>query len=847
MAEEIRFRRIIGLFLLGFVCHTSHTFAGGGISTDGSLGQPARIISAPNSLANVEIKQNEGATLGRNLFHSFAKFNIESGQAVTFTENTTNALDNVISRVTGGTRSEINGTLRSTPGGHANFYLINPSGVIFGQNASIDVPATFHVNTADELNFKSGGKFSASQPTMSSISATEPTAFGFLGTSKVNNGLIEMNRSFLNFNNHPVDVDFISGQIKIKGALLIGENIRMVAVRGKGEVSAEKNLPLPNQIPTPNNSGDIKISDFSNISGNGYGTARVALWGNNTILKDSSVVAYNLGIENAARGVEIKSNYLKIDAGPVYYIVTNKGKGGDITVNSNSIDVINGGRIINEIPFYGSGDAGKTVITAANLNLMNGGTIKSATSGVKGHGSNIIVSAKNIKIEGAETGILSISEGLGNAGSITVNTINDLNLKRGGLIGSVTALSQGGNLIINAKNVVADGEGTTTSGMLATSNGIGNVGNINIKASGDIKLFNGGFISGVTKTTARGGHVEVFAYNLIIDGKGTIALIDTTTHGSGDAGNLIINVKGDLSIKNTGVITAFSIGSGHAGNIQVTASNVTIDGKNNIETITGIEATAHKSGNAGHVSLSTGGNLNLNNGGLIITSSLSKGSSGDIEIKANNVNIDGDRSVIVTANSGLGSAGKVIIHSNRMLTIKNEGGIFSINTGLGNGGNVELFSKNITLQNSGITTSVTGSAGNGGNIDIIADALVMETGLIRANTGAAGGSGGDINLNLKALIASGNMLTVGGSNPISWQPGIFGQNVIQAAAPNGINGQIQSSAPQLNISGELANLGSPKFDRNFLSVEYCSLGSGSSLRRLGKGGLQPKASDAWVY
>jgi filamentous hemagglutinin family protein len=119
--------------------------ADGGLSTDGTVG-PKQTLSG----SQADIPQSLGTTVGKNVFHSFSQFNVDKGQTVTFQENAPNTLDNVISRVTGGNRSDINGTLRSTPGGHANLYLINPNGVVFGPNAKLDVPGDFHASTADE-------------------------------------------------------------------------------------------------------------------------------------------------------------------------------------------------------------------------------------------------------------------------------------------------------------------------------------------------------------------------------------------------------------------------------------------------------------------------------------------------------------------------------------------------------------------------------------------------------------------------------------------------------------------------------------------------------------------------
>ena len=68
------------------------------------------------------------------------------GQSALFI-TTTPTLANVISRVTGGSASQINGRLMLLPlaGGAPNFFFINPAGVTFGAGASIDVPGAFHV------------------------------------------------------------------------------------------------------------------------------------------------------------------------------------------------------------------------------------------------------------------------------------------------------------------------------------------------------------------------------------------------------------------------------------------------------------------------------------------------------------------------------------------------------------------------------------------------------------------------------------------------------------------------------------------------------------------------------
>lgn len=87
---------------------------------------------------------------GGNLFHSFPQFNLGDGQIANFL--TAPQIQNILGRVTGGTPSWINGLIQVT-GGNSNLLLMNPAGVIFGPNASLNVPAAFTVTTANAVGF----------------------------------------------------------------------------------------------------------------------------------------------------------------------------------------------------------------------------------------------------------------------------------------------------------------------------------------------------------------------------------------------------------------------------------------------------------------------------------------------------------------------------------------------------------------------------------------------------------------------------------------------------------------------------------------------------------------------
>jgi filamentous hemagglutinin family protein len=142
------------------------------ITLDGSL-SPRGALTGPH----YSISDSVGQIRGPNLFHSFGQFNLSRGESATFTGP--NTIANILSRVTGGSPSSIDGTIRSQIPG-ANLYLLNPNGVLFGPNASLDVSGSFHVSTAEVIRLADGGAFFANPAAPSVLTVAPPAAFGFL-------------------------------------------------------------------------------------------------------------------------------------------------------------------------------------------------------------------------------------------------------------------------------------------------------------------------------------------------------------------------------------------------------------------------------------------------------------------------------------------------------------------------------------------------------------------------------------------------------------------------------------------------------------------------------------------
>lgn len=90
-------------------------------------------------------------------------------------------VSNVISRVIGGSPSNINGTVQAL---NANLFFINPSGIVFGPSASLNVSGSAYFSTAQQLRLSDGGIFTANTGLLafdSTLSVGSPVSFGFFG------------------------------------------------------------------------------------------------------------------------------------------------------------------------------------------------------------------------------------------------------------------------------------------------------------------------------------------------------------------------------------------------------------------------------------------------------------------------------------------------------------------------------------------------------------------------------------------------------------------------------------------------------------------------------------------
>ena len=138
---------------------------------DNTLGKESSLVNSINSL---EDRIDGGAIRGTNLFHSFQEFSIGNARSVYFSNPS--QIQNILTRVTGNNQSQILGKLGVM--GNANLFLINPKGIIFGKDASLDINGSFVGSTASFIDFIDGTEFSAVAADKPFLTISTPLGLG---------------------------------------------------------------------------------------------------------------------------------------------------------------------------------------------------------------------------------------------------------------------------------------------------------------------------------------------------------------------------------------------------------------------------------------------------------------------------------------------------------------------------------------------------------------------------------------------------------------------------------------------------------------------------------------------
>jgi filamentous hemagglutinin family protein len=857
------------------------------IIPDNTLG-PESSRSVSDTINNLPSDRIDGgATRGSSLFHSLREFNIGEGRGAYF--GNPSGITNIFTRVTGGNPSNILGTLGVL--GNANLFLINPKGIVFGQNARLDVRGSFLAATADSIVFNNGVEFRTANPQGAPLLTVNiPVGLRF----RENPGAI-VNSSrvtqVIEGRTIPVGLAVPPGQtLALVGGDLIfnngfasafSGNIQLGSVASPGLVSfniAPQGLGL--DYTNVANFGNIELSGLSGVTASGPGGGAIALRGGNVTLRDrSSLVSDTIGSMDG-RGIKIEAaRFSLLDRAFVASTTSGSGAGGPIEIRSaENIELKGIGfedfrrRILDPgaaqkppdvaerqssitTGTLGAGRAGEIALDTKRLTMRDGSVIFNPTLGT-GEGGDVTIRASE-SVEINASGLFTTTFYSGQAGSIAIET-GQLSVTDGASLSAATfGAGNSGNLIVRASDSVIVARDRSDSPLNTTlaANSIGDTGragnieintrSLRVEAGASISSGSGAQIGGRVITGGAGGNITVNASDSVeVIGTSAssipsrkISAIVAGTLGSGKGGDVTLNTR-RLSVRDGGLIQAGTLGAGQGGNVTVTADE-------SVE----IAGTSRDGSYPSAIVTASGDLLYQNFFGLEPAS----GAAGSLSITTGRLSVR-DGAVVSVESLGTGAAGSINVVADAIAL--NTQGIIDGTSVSGIGGNINLRARDIQLgNNSRITTDA--RAGSGGNITLNSDILVGRNNSdITANAKSA--AGGRVNVNVPNILGfaaagreqiksrlglSDDEFAVLQVSPTSRLPTSDIAAISQSSGP-ALQGTVTFSASGVNPAQGLVEL--PQNIVNpaaLIAANPCTKGTESAFTVTGKGGVPPSPDD----
>ena len=866
------------------------------ITPDSNLGTESSRVTPNVVIKGLPSDQIDGGAIrGANLFHSFQQFNIGEGRGAYFTNPA--GIENILSRVTGSSRSDILGRLGVL--GSSNLFLINPNGIIFGQNASLDVGGSFVGTTANAIGFGNQGFFSASAPNVPSpLLTANPSAFLFnqITAAPIENRStasagLDPSGSFKTFGLRVPDgrsLLLVGGNIRINsgGIVAFGGRVDLGGVVGEGAVGLDvdaNNLRL-------NFSDTVPRADVSLTNGAGV------------------IVASSGGGDIAihARNIDV-SGGSSVQAGIGRNLGSVSSQAGDITLNATgTISVTQSGGqasyIENGIFPGGTGNSGDMNVQAQQLIIKGepefgfAGLFVGIEPNATGTGGNLTIHAGQVTVSGGNA--LTYTFGHGNSGNLRIET-GRLSIRDGGWVRAITSgVGDAGNVTVLASDSVevigtspANPQTLSRLSSVVYSGAQGNAGNLTVETR-RLSIRDGAEVESTTFGVGNAGNLTVRATDsVVLSGEipgqggrlgfpgGLFAQVDL--NGTGHGGNLTIETR-HLSVSDGSKVQVATFGQGDAGDLLIRASEVDV-----FETprynyfSTGIFAGVGRDprnvtparGNGGNLTIETG-RLSIY-GGQVSSDTRGDGNAGRLFIQARDL----VEVVDTSAETGWGSylradviegargrggnlaieTGQLIVRDGAQVTVSSQGA--------GKAGDLQVTARSIELDNQGKLIAET-ALGQGGNITLnIQDLLLLRhNSEISTNAGTAhkGGDGGNITINSPFIVAvpkedsdiTANAYTGRGGNINITTQGIYGLQFrprrtplsdITASSDFGVNGTVQINSA-FDVTQSVTNLPIELVDASNQIDQTCSP-SGAATREgnrfvvTGRGGLPPSPNE----
>jgi len=541
-----------------------------------------------------------GTRAGTNLFHSFEQFSVPTSGEAHF--DNAGSIQNIISRVTGGSVSNIDGQLKAN--GTASLFVLNPNGIMFGPNATLDIGGSLVATTASSLKFADGNEFSvvnsSNTPALLTINVPTGLQFGANPGAIIVQGsgqgirltadLIDTTEGLRVPSNQTLAL--VGSDIALSGGTLktAGGRIELGSVGANSFVSL---TPIAQGIALGYNGvssfRDIQLSDSAAVDASGLGGGDIQVRGRQvTLTNGSQIEANTLGSQpggtlnviasDAVEVIGISANNRSRLATAVYPGAT--GAGGNLTLSTGRLILRDGAQIVTST--FSRGAAGTLAVTASDLVELSG------TSAPGQFGSGLFTAVP----PGAT----------GDGGNLTLET-RRLILRDGSLV-SAASLGDGqaGTLAVSASESVeligTSADGRVPSVLTARSGGIADAGNLRI-STGLLRVQDGAQVNVSGDGSGDAGNLEVQANSIFLDNNGQ--LIARTASGNG--GNITLNVRDLLLLgHNSQIATDARGGTGNGGNININGQFIVAVPKENSD----ITANAVR-GRGGNINITTSG------------------------------------------------------------------------------------------------------------------------------------------------------------------------------------------------------------------------------------------------
>jgi filamentous hemagglutinin family protein len=718
------------------------------LTPDTSLGAESSVVN-PNVVDGIDLITG-GATRGSNLFHSFQDFNVDAGRGAYF-DNPTGITD-ILTRVTGGNRSNIQGTLGVL--GNANLFLINPNGIDFGPNATLDLRGgSFFGSTADSVLFDNF-EFSASNPQpVPQLTINIPIGLRFRDNpgSITNQSVVQnINGDFFGLIVEPGETfALVGGDVIFNNGTVLtpGGRVELGGLRQAGTVglNADGSLSFPNGVTR----ADVTINNGSTVAVLGDGGGSIAINARNFDISGGS----NLfaGILSGFSNPDAQAGDIVINTTDKFTITGNAdssteisnlvqnsaiGNAGDVIINTNTLEGI--GRFAIGSATFGQGNAGRVNVTATDKIYLQG--LPELGSGFGsvvgpfaiGSANDVVIDTPSLTLENFAQ-IATSTTGSGNAGNIRIKASESVSINSGSIMQAATyASGNAGDIIIDAANADV----------------VFNASRVSTSVAGQSNFFGVDLIG-----TGLGGDIVINARSLSLQ-NGTQVFTDTAgivgDKGLPNAGNIELNISDSITLQGTSYLLSRTFGEGNAGNINITTGSLfATEGSQ-------LNSSTFGQGNAGDVIIKApNGTVSFqgtDNQGLpsAIFSNVETGSTGD----GGNIDITA-KSLFLTDGGELNTFIRNGINTNPT-DIPNAGNVkLNISDAIKISGASDILASNGRYANSGIFSSVDlGSTGNAGDIEITTGSLFLRNGGVLSASTFGKGDAGNITINAPNGIVS---------------------------------------------------------------------------------------------